>query len=117
MTEKMPSSVKLGSRPRIFKSRWYSLGVSPCSATISGRDLETALGFGIHARALGSLGAIQGVQMLALIAAEFGVVAPLRYVPIAPRPRAHRGICDAAMTGRKASRPLRAVLVGVARGH
>jgi hypothetical protein len=47
-------------------------------------DFETALGFGIHARALFSLGAIQGVQMLALIAAEFGVVAPLRYVPIGP---------------------------------
>src|SRR5438046_10764542 len=33
MTEKMPSSVKLGSRPRIFLIRSNSSGVRPCFAT------------------------------------------------------------------------------------
>src|SRR5260370_41378463 len=32
----MPSSVMLGSRPRIFWMRAYSSGVTPCSAAISG---------------------------------------------------------------------------------
>src|SRR4051794_29001087 len=36
MTEKMPSSVKFGSRPRIFLMRSNSSGVRPCFATISG---------------------------------------------------------------------------------
>src|SRR5262249_19946774 len=36
ITEKMPSSVSEGSRPRICKSRWYSSGDRPCSATIWG---------------------------------------------------------------------------------
>src|SRR5258707_15656549 len=36
MTEKIPSSVKFGSRPRIFLIRPNSSGVRPCSATISG---------------------------------------------------------------------------------
>ena len=32
----MPSSVKVGSRPRSAISRWYSSAVSPCSATSAG---------------------------------------------------------------------------------
>ena len=36
MTEKMPSSVKFGSRPRIFRMRSYSSGVRPCFAISSG---------------------------------------------------------------------------------
>src|SRR5260370_6771193 len=36
MTEKIPSSVKFGSRPRIFLMRSNSPGVRPCCATISG---------------------------------------------------------------------------------
>src|SRR5215469_13723379 len=36
MTEKMPSSVRLGARPMIFRIRSYSSAVSPCSATMSG---------------------------------------------------------------------------------
>src|SRR5204863_8836433 len=39
MTEKMPSSVMFGSRPRIFWMRAYSSAVTPCSATISGVTL------------------------------------------------------------------------------
>jgi hypothetical protein len=29
MAEKMPSSVKLGSRPMISRMRWYSSGLEP----------------------------------------------------------------------------------------
>src|SRR3954464_9329303 len=36
ITEKMPSSVKFGSRPRIVLMRSYSSGVRPCLATSSG---------------------------------------------------------------------------------
>src|SRR3982751_1448193 len=36
MTEKMPSSVKFGSRPRILRMRSYSSGVMPCLATRAG---------------------------------------------------------------------------------
>src|SRR5438128_1766538 len=36
MTEKMPSSVMLGSRPRAWRTRSYSCGERPCSATTSG---------------------------------------------------------------------------------
>src|SRR5262245_26479095 len=36
MAEKMPSSVKLGARPMSAMMRWYSSGLSPCSATRSG---------------------------------------------------------------------------------
>src|SRR6476659_2171733 len=36
MTEKMPSSTRLGSRPSAFRIRSYSSGLSPCSATSSG---------------------------------------------------------------------------------
>src|SRR5438445_11743392 len=36
ITEKIPSSVKFGSRPRIFLMRSNSSGVSPCSATSLG---------------------------------------------------------------------------------
>src|SRR5579863_4583652 len=36
ITLKMPSSVMLGSRPRIFWMRAYSSGVRPCSAATSG---------------------------------------------------------------------------------
>ena len=36
ITEKIPSSVKFGSRPRIFLIRSNSSGVRPCLATISG---------------------------------------------------------------------------------
>src|SRR5579862_4090467 len=36
ITEKMPSSVKLGSRPRMDLMRSYSSGVRPCLLTSSG---------------------------------------------------------------------------------
>ena len=36
IAEKMPSSVKLGVRPISLRMRWYSSGLSPCSATSSG---------------------------------------------------------------------------------
>src|SRR5690606_40082109 len=36
MAEKMPSSVKLGSRPIRSRMRWYSSGLRPWAATISG---------------------------------------------------------------------------------
>ena len=36
IAEKMPSSVKLGSRPIRSRMRWYSSGFSPCAATSSG---------------------------------------------------------------------------------
>src|ERR1044072_5727677 len=36
MTEKMPSSVRLGSRPRAWRTRSYSSGERPCSAPVSG---------------------------------------------------------------------------------
>src|SRR3569623_3191353 len=36
ITEKMPSSVRLGSRPIACSTRAYSSGDRPCSATISG---------------------------------------------------------------------------------
>src|SRR6478752_2456734 len=36
ITEKMPSSVRFGSRPSADRTRSYSSGERPCSATISG---------------------------------------------------------------------------------
>ena len=36
IAEKMPSSVKLGSRPISSRMRWYSSGLRPCSATSAG---------------------------------------------------------------------------------
>src|SRR5262252_3422679 len=36
MAEKMPSSVRLGSRPISSRIRWYSSEVRPCSATSCG---------------------------------------------------------------------------------
>src|ERR1700754_2551060 len=36
IAEKMPSSVKLGTRPISFKMRSYSSGLRPCEATSSG---------------------------------------------------------------------------------
>src|SRR5512147_154034 len=36
ITENMPSSVRLGSRPKAWRTRSYSSGLSPCSAMISG---------------------------------------------------------------------------------
>src|ERR1700719_2146464 len=39
ITLKIPSSVMLGSRPRIFLTRAYSSDVRPCSAAISGVTL------------------------------------------------------------------------------
>src|SRR5215471_13734361 len=36
IAEKIPSSVKLGARPRSFRMRLYSSGLSPCSAINSG---------------------------------------------------------------------------------
>src|SRR5476651_1236474 len=35
IAEKMPSSVSVGSRPIRSRTRWYSSGLSPCSATSS----------------------------------------------------------------------------------
>ncbi len=36
MAEKMPSSVKVGSRPIRSRIRWYSSGLRPWEATSSG---------------------------------------------------------------------------------
>src|ERR1700690_1419557 len=36
IAEKMPSSVSDGSRPIRSRTRWYSSGLRPCSATSSG---------------------------------------------------------------------------------
>ena len=36
IAEKMPSSVKLGSRPIRSRMRWYSSGLRPCSAISAG---------------------------------------------------------------------------------
>src|SRR5690606_27436744 len=36
IAEKMPSSVKVGSRPIKSRMRWYSSGFKPCEATSSG---------------------------------------------------------------------------------
>src|SRR5450759_5064910 len=47
IAEKMPSSVRLGSRPIRSSTRWYSSGLRPCSATSSGvifGELEITLG-------------------------------------------------------------------------
>src|SRR5213079_2351959 len=47
ITEKIPSSVKFGSRPRIFLIRLNSSGVSPCFATISGVIFGSTVAVGI----------------------------------------------------------------------
>src|SRR5580700_4689682 len=47
ITLKMPSSVMLGSRPRICWMRAYSSRVTPCSAAISGVTLISALAVAI----------------------------------------------------------------------
>src|SRR6267143_3098625 len=44
MTEKIPSSVKLGSRPRIFLIRSNSSGVRPCCLMSSGVTAGSAVG-------------------------------------------------------------------------
>src|ERR1044072_8134217 len=44
ITEKIPSSVKFGSRPRIFLMRSNSSGVSPCCLTSSGVTAGSAVG-------------------------------------------------------------------------
>src|SRR5438105_13891630 len=44
MTEKIPSSVKFGSRPRIFLIRSNSSGVRPCFATSSGVTFGSVVG-------------------------------------------------------------------------
>src|SRR6476646_7976006 len=44
MTEKIPSSVKFGSRPRIVLMRSYSPGVRPCFETISGVTFGSVTG-------------------------------------------------------------------------
>src|SRR5882724_1519498 len=45
ITEKMPSSVKFGSRPRIFLMRSNSSGVRPCCLTSSGVTTGSIVGF------------------------------------------------------------------------
>src|SRR5947199_4654044 len=44
ITEKIPSSVKLGSRSRIFLMRSNSSGVRPCCATTSGVTIGSTVG-------------------------------------------------------------------------
>src|SRR5881396_620145 len=44
ITEKIPSSVKFGSRPRIFLTRSNSSGVRPCCLTSSGVTTGSACG-------------------------------------------------------------------------
>src|ERR1700742_4301927 len=46
IAEKMPSSVKLGSRPISWRMRSYSSGFSPWAATSSGVILGSLLGMG-----------------------------------------------------------------------
>src|SRR5438874_8695536 len=46
ITEKIPSSVKFGSRPRIFLMRANSSVVKPCCATTSGVISGSAVGIG-----------------------------------------------------------------------
>src|SRR5438105_15493973 len=55
ITEKIPSSVKLGSRPRIFLMRINSSGVRPCLATTSGVTSGSRAAFGIEERRLAKL--------------------------------------------------------------
>src|SRR5205807_7322889 len=53
ITEKIPSSVKFGSRPRIFLIRSNSSGVRPCLATSSGVTFGSVVGVALvidHAR-------------------------------------------------------------------
>src|SRR5205823_11046277 len=45
ITEKIPSSVKFGSRPRIFLTRSNSSGVRPCCLMSSGVTAGSAVGF------------------------------------------------------------------------
>src|SRR3954470_4351025 len=53
MTEKIPSSVKFGSRPRILRMRSYSSGVMPCLATRAGVTVGSDIvGGGCHETAL-----------------------------------------------------------------
>src|SRR5437870_4854916 len=47
ITEKIPSSVMFGSRPRIFWMRAYSSFVTPCSAATSGVTLISMLAVAI----------------------------------------------------------------------
>src|SRR5438477_9886009 len=47
ITEKIPSSVKFGSRPRMHLMRSNSSSVSPCLATTSGVTVTSALELGI----------------------------------------------------------------------
>src|SRR3546814_3474110 len=42
MTEKMPSSTRLGSRPSACSTRAYSSGLSPCDSTISRSEEHTS---------------------------------------------------------------------------
>src|SRR5439155_7885806 len=44
ITEKIPSSMKFGSRPRIFLMRSTSSGVRPCCLTSSGVTAGSAVG-------------------------------------------------------------------------
>src|SRR5205809_1283410 len=55
ITEKIPNSVKFGSRPRIFLMRSNSSGVRPCLATTSGVTSGSRAAFGIEARRLAKL--------------------------------------------------------------
>src|SRR5207237_8490630 len=47
ITEKIPNSVKFGSRPRIFLMRSNSSGVRPCCLTSSGVTAGSALGISL----------------------------------------------------------------------
>src|SRR5438128_11219896 len=59
ITEKMPSSVKFGSRPRIFLTRSNSSGVRPCSFTSCGVTAGLAGGVKIETSRYGMHGLIQ----------------------------------------------------------
>ena len=66
MTEKMPSSVSEGSRPRICSRRWYSSPLKPCSAMTFWLRLALVLAsMGLWARRCGrSWGLIAGWRAL-----------------------------------------------------
>ena len=86
MAEKMPSSVKLGSRPISSRMRWYSSGFRPCAATSFALTRRTAVALfcrsgwttAIHAsaRVLVSSRALRKLVQASLVCWDFGVSSP-----------------------------------------
>src|SRR5688572_11467010 len=70
----MPSSVSDGSRPRMPSRRWYSAGVRPCSAIVSGVMAGLALA------SIRGLGGRNRMALGQLIAVGPTIVAPSQWV-------------------------------------